>query len=342
MDACRSAVRLGAENVYVIYRRTRAEMPAEDIEIEEAIEEGVDFKFLRSPVEIIGDNGKATHIKLQVMELGEPDESGRRKPIAVEGKFELLPVDVVIGAIGQRLDKCGLDGVMLNNYGSISADIKNMRTSVEGVFAAGDATNNGAGIAIEAIAEANIAARAIDAYLCGVEFEYREPFCSKKEPDKAALAEKPKQAREAVLVRKPDERKHDFNEIALGFTEEQARREAKRCLECGCHDYHDCKLIKYARLFAAREGKFAGVKHGCFTEQKLISIERDQGKCILCGLCVRCCDEIAQKGILGLVGRGFTTVIKPEFRNSDVYRICANCKKCAEVCPTGALKIIVG
>lgn len=340
MDACRSAVRLGAKNVYVIYRRTRAEMPAEDIEIEEAMEEGVDFRFLRSPLEIIGENGKVTHIKLQVMELGEPDESGRRKPVAVEGKFELLPVDVVIGAIGQKLDANGLGDVSLNKYGSINADLRNMRTSLKGVFAAGDATNNGAGIAIEAIAEANIAAKAIDAYLCGIDFEYHEPYYSKKEPDKEALASKPKQPREIVKVRAPQERKNDFNEIALGFSEEQARREAKRCLECGCHDYHDCKLIKYARLFEAREGKFAGVKHGCYTEEKLVSIERDQGKCILCGLCVRCCEETVKKGILGLVGRGFTTVIKPEFRDKDVYSFCAGCRKCVDICPTGALKFI--
>lgn len=90
MDACRTAVRCGAENVYVIYRRTRAEAPAEDIEIEEAIEEGVNFKFLTNPAEIIGKNGKVKEIKLQIMELGEPDASGRRKPVPVEGKFETL------------------------------------------------------------------------------------------------------------------------------------------------------------------------------------------------------------------------------------------------------------
>ena len=102
MDACRTSVRLGAENVYVIYRRTRAEAPAEDLEIEEALEEGVNFKWLTNPAEIIGENGKVTQIKLQVMELGEPDASGRRSPVPVEGKFEILDVDTVISAIGQR------------------------------------------------------------------------------------------------------------------------------------------------------------------------------------------------------------------------------------------------
>ena len=94
MDACRTAVRLGAEEVYVVYRRTRNEMPAEDIEIEEAMEEGVTFKFLTNPAEILGENGRVKAVKLQVMELGEPDASGRRSPVPVEGKFEMLEVDL--------------------------------------------------------------------------------------------------------------------------------------------------------------------------------------------------------------------------------------------------------
>jgi formate dehydrogenase major subunit len=93
MDACRSAIRLGAKNVYVIYRRTQAEMPAEEVEYKEACEEGVTFKFLTNPDEIIGEGGKATKIKLQIMRLGEPDASGRRSPVPVEGKFEYLDVD---------------------------------------------------------------------------------------------------------------------------------------------------------------------------------------------------------------------------------------------------------
>ena len=96
MDACRTAVRLGAEEVYVVYRRTRNEMPAEDIEIEEAMEEGVTFKFLTNPAEILGENGRVKAVKLQVMELGEPDASGRRSPVPVEGKFETLEVDCLL------------------------------------------------------------------------------------------------------------------------------------------------------------------------------------------------------------------------------------------------------
>lgn len=136
-------MRLGAEKVYVIYRRTEAEMPAEAIEIEEAREEGVTFKFLTNPAEILGENGKVKAVKLQVMELGEPDASGRRAPVPVEGKFEILDVDSVIAAIGQKVNPVGFEALECNSRGIIAADEATYRTSVEGVFGIGDATNKG-------------------------------------------------------------------------------------------------------------------------------------------------------------------------------------------------------
>ena len=340
MDACRTAIRCGAENVYVIYRRTRAEAPAEDIEIEEAIEEGVTFRFLTNPAEIIGENGRVKAVKLQIMELGEADGSGRRKPVPVEGKFEILDVDTVISAIGQKFDTFGFESIGLTEKETVSAGEKNCCTNIEGVFAAGDATNKGAAIAIEAIAEANLAAKAIDAYLCGVTFDYFEPFYSEKEVSEKDFLDREKIKRAKMPVRSPSERKKNFDEVILGFSEKEARDEAKRCLECGCHDFKDCRLIRYANLQPIFPERFAGERHESFVEKKLVSIERDQGKCILCNLCVRTCKEEAEKGILGLVGRGFKTVIRPEFNNPETLDFCRNCVKCAELCPTGALKII--
>ena len=340
MDACRTAVRLGAEEVYVIYRRTRAQAPAEDIEIEEAMEEGVVFRFLENPSEIIGENGKVKAVKLQVMELGEPDPSGRRKPVPVEGKFEILEVDTVISAIGQKYNGFISDSFELTGKGTIAADESNCSTNIEGVFAAGDATNKGASIAIEAIAEANLAAKAIDAYLKGLHFDFHKPFYSEKEVSEKDFSEREKRQRVKMSVKSPKERKKTFDEVICGFSEEEAKKEASRCLECGCHDFKECRLIRYANMQEIFPERFLGRKHNSFTERKVVSIERDMGKCILCNLCVRTCSEEVKKGVLGLVGRGFDTVIKPEFNSSETFNFCRKCHKCADICPTGALKII--
>ena len=341
MDACRSAVRLGAENVYVIYRRTRNEMPADDEEIDEAIEEGVQFKFLTNPAEIISENGHVKEIKLQVMELGEPDASGRRSPVPVEGKFETLQVDTVIAAIGQKVDPEGF-GVELNKKGIIAADETTFRTNLEDVFAVGDATNKGAGIAIAAIGEANKAAAVVDSYLNGELIPYRKPFVSERDLEtvKKELAEKEKKARIKVPKRPAEERKRDFKDIVIELSEEEVMVEASRCLECGCHDYKECTLIECANCMEICPSRLKGEIHPGFTETKLITIERNQNKCVLCNLCVRTCDEVAGKGILGLVGRGFTTVIKPEFNDPETISGCKDCHKCFDICPTGALKLL--
>ena len=340
MDACRTAVRLGAENVYVIYRRTRAEAPAEDLEIEEALEEGVNFKWLTNPAEIIGENGKVTQIKLQVMELGEPDASGRRSPVAVEGKFEILDVDTVISAIGQRCNLAGFEALELTRKGTIVADEALGTTNIEGVFAAGDATNRGPSIAVRAIGEANDAAAAIDAYLKGNPMVKFEPYYSKRKASDVDFSAYEKKARAEMSCKDPAYRRGNFDAVINGFTEEQARAEAERCLECGCHDFEDCKLIKHANLYEIKPERFEGKKRMTSSEKKLITIERNQGKCILCGLCVRVCEEVEGKGILGLVGRGFGTEVKPEFRNPETIADCVNCHKCVYACPTGALKIL--
>ena len=340
MDACRTSVRLGAENVYVIYRRTRAEAPAEDLEIEEALEEGVNFKWLTNPAEIIGENGKVTQIKLQVMELGEPDASGRRSPVPVEGKFEILDVDTVISAIGQRCNLAGFEALELTRKGTIVADERSGATNIPGVFAVGDATNRGPSIAVRAIGEANEAAEAIDAYLSGAEWKAPNPYYAKRKVTSEDFADREKLARAEMSCKDPAVRRGNFDAVINGFTDEQARAEAKRCLECGCHDFSECKLVHHTNLYEVNPGRFEGQKRMTTAETNMVCIERNQGKCILCGLCVRVCEEDVGKGILGLVGRGFTTVVKPEFRDPATIADCANCHKCVDACPTGALKFL--
>ena len=342
MDACRTAVRLGAEKVYVIYRRTRAEMPADDEEIDEAIEEGVEFKFLTNPAEIISEGGHVKQIKLQVMQLGEPDESGRRRPVPVEGKFEVLDVDSVISAIGQKVDTTGFEAIETNRKGIFIADETTFRTNIENVFAVGDATNKGADIAIAAIGEANRAAAVVDSFLNGNIIPYRKPFVSERDLDnvKAELSEREKQPRVKIPKRPAEERKNDFKDIVIELSDEEVQKEAKRCIECGCHDYGECTLIGCANCMEIHPERLKGAYHKTFTETRLGCIERNQNKCVLCSLCVRCCDEVVGKGILGLVGRGFNTVIKPEFNKPETIAGCRDCHKCADICPTGALKFL--
>ncbi len=340
MDACRTAVRLGAKDVFVIYRRTRNEMPAEQIEIEEAIEEGVKFKFLCAPDEVLSKDGRVTGMRLQVMELGEPDAKGRRKPVPVVGKFETIELDTIISAIGQRNDPDGFDQLTQTEKGTIAANESDFATNLEGVFACGDSVNKGAGIAIEAIAKANTAACALDAYLKGAAFKPHKPVLSERNVTEKDFTDIPRQERCKLNIRPGGERRLDFNEVNLPLSEQAARNEARRCLECGCHDFNNCALIRTANLVKADTKRLRGEFHPGFVERKLIAIERNQRKCILCNLCVRTCQDLAHKGLLGLVGRGFTTVIKPEFKDESMITQCKDCHLCADNCPTGALKIL--
>lgn len=338
MDACRTAVRLGAKEVYIIYRRTRDEMPAEKIEIDEAEEEGVIFKFLTNPAEILGENGKVSGIKLQIMRLGEPDASGRRSPVPVEGEFETIALDTVIMAIGQQTDTAGLDAVELTRRNTISADEATFATSMDGVFAVGDATNKGASIAVEAIGEAQKAAEVINSYLDGNIIGYKKPFVVEKEVTAADFADREKLPRAVMSGLSPEDRRCNFKEITFGYTEEQALAEGARCLECGCLDYFKCRLLRYSREYNADPTPYLGEKsvHGKdFSHPYLL---HDNDKCVLCGLCVRVCSEVMGVTAIGLAGRGFPTVVTPEFFNSLDNSRCISCGQCAALCPTGALE----
>lgn len=337
MDACRTAVRLGAKEVYCVYRRTRNEMPAEDIEITEAEEEGVQFKFLTNPISFNGKDKKVKSVTLQLMELGEPDASGRRRPVAIEGKTEELDVDSVIIAIGQKLVNEDVSELKLTDRGNIEADIDTFKTNIEGVFAIGDATNRGASIAIEAIGEANRCALSIDAYLNGEDIETRVPYISRRDEELIDF-----QSKEKCPARKPQvlpaaERKNNFDEVCLGYTEEDAKAEASRCLECGCKEYYKCKLLSVAQRYDIHPKRFKGEMPQKYTADSNEFIERNSAKCILCGLCVRSCKEVMNISAIGLLGRGFKTEVAPAFNLPLDQTKCTNCGLCVELCPTGAL-----
>lgn len=337
MDACRTAVRLGAKNVYVVYRRTRNEMPAEKIEIDEAEEEGVQYKFLTNPISFNGENGKVKSITLQVMELGEPDESGRRSPVPVEGKTEEIAVDSVIMAIGQKLVKEDVAELELTDRGNIKADIDTFETNINGVFAIGDATNRGASIAIEAIGEANRCSVAVDAYLKGEEIDTRVPYISRRDEEMIDYSSKEKCERKRPKVLDAEYRRNNFDEVCLGYTEEEAQAEASRCLECGCKEYFKCKLLNVAQRYDINPARFKGEMPQKYTANSNEFIERNSAKCILCGLCVRSCKEVMNISAIGLMGRGFKTEVAPAFNLPLDQTKCTNCGLCVQLCPTGAL-----
>ena len=313
MDACRTAVRLGAKEVYVIYRRTRNEMPADKLEIDEAEEEGVTYKFLTNPLSFNGENGKLKSVTLQLMELGEPDASGRRKPVPIEGKTEEIELDSVILAIGQKLVAEDVSELTLNNRGNIEADPDFFTTDIEGVFAIGDATNRGASIAIEAIGEADRCARAVDAFLNGQALDTRVPYISKRDESTIDYSDREQKSRLNPKVLAPEVRNKNFDE------------------------YFKCKLLKVAQRYDIMPERFKGVMPQKYTHDENAFIERNTAKCILCGLCVRSCREVMNLSSIGLLGRGFTTDVSPAFSLPLDQTNCNNCGLCVQLCPTGSL-----
>jgi formate dehydrogenase beta subunit len=237
LDAARTSWRLGADEVTIIYRRSRKEMPANDIEIEEAGKEGVLFHYLAAPTKLMGEKGKLTHLEYIEMELGEPDESGRRRPIPKKGTEKVIEVDNVINAIGQFpvTDFLKEDGVNLTKWNTIEvANEATGETNIQGVFAGGDGVT-GASIAVEAIGAGRRAARSIHCYLSGQEISLPKETIGKQShlPDVDELISVPVSERVKMPELSVDERRESFEEVERGLDEEMAAGEADRCLRCG-------------------------------------------------------------------------------------------------------------
>lgn len=340
MDACRTALRLGAKEVYNIYRRTKAEMPAEEIEIIEAEEEGVIFKNLTNPIEVIkGDDGQIVKIRLQKMALGEPDASGRRSPVPIDGEEEILDIDTLILAIGQGINPKGLDGLELTKWNTVLADEQTFRTNLDGVFAGGDCINSGASIVIKAVGDAKKAVPFIEGYLKGETISYHEPyFVIREAVDQDYLESIKKNKRPVMTHLTPDARNDNFLEVMEGYSPLQAVEEGKRCLECGCQDYFECKLVAYANEYDVKPERFKGKNPEAKIQDDHPFVIRDNSKCITCGLCVRVCEDIVGVSALGLVDRGFETIVEPALRQPLKDTGCVSCGLCISVCPTGALR----
>ena len=236
IDVARSALRLGAENVTIIYRRSRDEMPAADDEIAEAEEEGVKFRFLASPVEILGD-GKCESLKLERMELGEADARGRRKAVGT-GRFETVPVTAVISAIGQKIDLSGIADFETDKSGNVVVSLPSYQTSVADVFAGGDVVT-GPKFAIDAIAAGKEGAVSIHRFVHpGQTQNLGRDNRDYKALDASTIAISvgsfDTAPRQKAASGSAAEAKKTFKDLRGTLTEEQIRKEASRCLGCGC------------------------------------------------------------------------------------------------------------
>jgi heterodisulfide reductase subunit A-like polyferredoxin len=253
IDTARTALRIGSQEVTIAYRRSRAEMPANNWEVDEAEAEGVKLELLTQPVEVLSNNGHISAVRCIRMKLGEPDESGRRRPIPIEGSEFVIECDAMVAAVAQAPEISFLDpdhGLEITRWGTFKVDSQTLATNRPGIFAGGDAAA-GPGALIEAIAAGRRGALSIDRYLRDVPLlTPREltplPVAELSDEDVAemlARGEVDLRPREAMPTAPAEERTGDFREVELGLTEEQARVEALRCLRCGlCSECYQCVL----------------------------------------------------------------------------------------------------
>ncbi|MEE9584273.1 MAG: FAD-dependent oxidoreductase [Candidatus Brocadiales bacterium] len=234
LDSARTALRVGAKEVMLVYRRSVEEMPCEELGRLEAEEEGIRFTFLTSPVEILGSGRVVRALKCVKMELGEPDQSGRRRPIPIAGSEFVLDVDNVIMAIGQSPELMSLSNSGIHVTSSDVIDVKeeSLATDRPGVFAGGDAVLVG-GSLIEAIAHGRRAAMAIHSYLRNEEPGPWKGLTPMADLSSHRVGLIKKELRKEMPMLSAGDRMHGFGEVELGYSDRLAMTEARRCLNCG-------------------------------------------------------------------------------------------------------------
>ncbi len=357
VDSARTALRLGSSEVYIVYRRTRQEMPADEEEINEAEHEGVQIHYLAAPVEIIGKNGRITGMKCLKMKLGEPDDSGRRRPVPIPGTEYILDADCIIPAISQEPDiKFGLDAVKLSHWKTLVADDTTMATAQPGVFAGGDAVT-GPSTVIDAIAHGHRAADAIVHYLSGEPLDPVKPPRTMTEAEiKIDLGKRPQKVRAEMPAMKVQERLGNFEEVEFGFDEVTAIAEAQRCLRCGpCTECDECvSLCDKQPAMLTIPGQTTEILcripenlRALVNEQSTLSATLQFGKnkksevilqslqprvatnvCRGCGECVKVCDYGALE-LSQTIGELNISQLNPN--------LCRACGICVSACPNGAM-----
>lgn len=345
MDCARTAWRLNASKVIVLYRRTKAEMPADKMEIEDLLEEGVEIMELVAPIGIVREDGKLQAIRCQRMALGEPDDSGRRRPVPQEGSDFDLPCNLALSAIGQDtvldgLTETDIGLVELTRWNTYAVNTTTLETNIPGVFAGGDAVDDGPSVVIDAIGDGQRAAKTMIAYITDEPAE-KDPFVVRKsfwaKPGKQELGDIPESPRHELHLMDVDDRRGSFEEVATGFEFADKEHETARCLSCGCVRFEDCSLRLYGQEYEVDMDTYKGYvrKHKVDERHPYISI--DPNKCILCSRCIRTCEKVLPISALGLVGRGFKTEMRPAMNDALQDTNCVSCGNCIDACPVGAL-----
>ena len=245
MDAARTSLRLGAKEVHVLYRRSREEMPAAEEEVIEAEDEGIHFHYLTAPVEVLpNETGKVGKVRCIRMELGEPDQSGRRRPVPVSGSEYDVPIDSIISAIGLASDLAFLDKEpaklrpKISRWGTFEVDPITYETSCKGIFAGGDVVT-GAATVVQAIGAGKAVAISIDRLYKGEDLKAGRDKV--RQPVDVPPGDFPPTPRKHMTLLSPEVRKGSFEEVQLGYSEQEAVAEANRCLQCGiCSECYRC------------------------------------------------------------------------------------------------------
>ncbi len=297
IDAARTCLRLGSEEVTIAYRRTRNEMPADEEEVAQAEDEGVRLSFLTVPIEIIGRDGRLSGMKCLRAELVAREGSSRKFPEPIEGSEFIMDADAVISAIGQKVERTCMDSLSDLDWtrrGTIHVNTSCMETNLAGVFAAGDAVTGPATV-VEAIGGGKRAAEAIERYLSGIPQPTMPPVPVRR--DRVEWLEVPATVKMALKRPKMrllniDRRRTTFQQVELGYPESMVREEARRCLRCDiCRRCGDCITVCRDRMkIDALQMGYLEFDHPVKTDFRLT-----EERCIACGACAENCPNEAMR-----------------------------------------------